>query len=222
MLNTCDGTPCGSKGTSDFPVAVAASFLLAAQASQCPTGRCRATSPWPHLPDVVWKVGHQLSWPAEGTVCPVGQLQDRRLVLTKPLRNAEYMHVAQRQGGLVELPWGKKNIRPHVIPFLRVPAGFCGSTFSFAVASPDVRGPHVLASRQTNLAKAQARRSKFAGDTWDKPLECVNQSGDSFSSRHKQKCVRCSATHVECGVDAFLAFGTRIHHPMNRHFIRST
>ena len=70
-LNLCStlaiGTPCGSKGTSDFPVAVAASFLLAAQASQCPTGRCRATPPWLHLPDVVWKVGHQLSWPAEST-----------------------------------------------------------------------------------------------------------------------------------------------------------
>ena len=127
---------------------------------------------------------------SKGYVCPVGQLQDRRLVLTEPLRNAEHMHVAQRQGGLVELPWGKKNKRPHVIHFLR-------EHLQFRCRLTRRPRPTRLASRQTNLAKAQARRSKFAGDTWDRPSKC----GDSFSSRDKQKCVRCSETHVECGVD---------------------
>ena len=158
---------------------------------------------------------------SRGYVCPVGQLQDRRLVLTEPLRNAEYMHVAQRQGGLVELPWGKKNTRLHVIPFLRVPAGFCRSTFSFAVASPDVRGPHVWPVDRPTLQRHKLVAASLLVTLGTGPRMCQPIWRQLFITSQTKMCEMLSNT-CRMWRRCFLAFGTRIHHPMNRHFIRNT
>ena len=77
---------------------------------------------------------------------------------------------------------------------MRVPAGCYGNVFSFAVAcarrlpfipSSTVGGPHVWsgASRQTNLAKAQALRDKSTVDTWDRPLSAVTNSATAGKSQ---------------------------------------
>ena len=75
----------GSKGSSDFPVAVAASFLLTAQ---CPTGMMSGYVSLAALPGCRVESRTSAVLASRGCVCPVGQLQDRRLVLTE-LRTAE-------------------------------------------------------------------------------------------------------------------------------------
>ena len=127
-------------------------------------------------------------------VCPVGHLQDRRLVLTEPLRTA------QRQGGFDGLPWGKKNTRLHVKPF------FQGSSRLLREHLQIRRRLHQTSAAHTSgpvpVDRPTLRRHKLS--QLDRPSSAVNQSGDSFSSRHKQRCVRCSATHVECGAGVVL------------------
>ena len=103
-------------------------------------------------------------------------------------------------------PGARKTHACMLYPFRGFQQASAGAPSVSPSPAPDVCGPHVWsgANRQTNLAKAEARRSKSAADTWDRPSSAVNQSSNSFSSRHKQGCVRCSATHVEYGVGVFL------------------
>ena len=132
-----------STGIWTFSQPLQRASLPAAPASQCSTGRCQPTSSLakPHECRVESRTAAVLAaWdPPRATprkagrrcVCLVVQLQDRGLGLGKlpsPLR------VAQRQGSFVGLPLHAGGGVP------RVPAGFCGSTFGFAVACS--RRPH--------------------------------------------------------------------------------
>ena len=89
------------------------------------------------------------------------------------------MHMAQRQGGLVELPWGKKNT-PTRYTLFEGSSRLLREHLQFRCRLTRRPRPTRLASRQTNLAKAQARRSKFAGDTWDRPSNVATNVATAF------------------------------------------
>ena len=126
----------------------------------------------------MWKVGHQLSWPAEGAF---DLWASSRIVgWYSPSLNEllSILHVAQKQGGFVELPWGKKNIRLHALPsrLLREHLQFRRRLYQTCAAH--MSGPG--ASRQTNLAKVRACRSKSAADTEDRPSNLLTNLATAF------------------------------------------
>ena len=136
---------------------------------------------------------------SKGCVCPVGQLQDRRLVLTEP-------HELPRDK---EVRWAALGQEKHTPACKTLFPGFqqasAGALSDSPSPAPDVRGPHVWsgASRQTNLAKAQLSQQVCCRH-FGQALERCQPIWPQLFITSQQKCVRCSATHVECGVGVVL------------------
>ena len=74
---------------SDFPVAVAASFLLGGSGNTVPYWKMSGHVSLAAPPGCRMESGTSAVLASRGCICPVGQLQERRLVLAEPLRTAE-------------------------------------------------------------------------------------------------------------------------------------
>ena len=145
---------------------------------------------------------------SRGCVCPVGQLQDRRLVLTEPLRTA------QRQGGFDGLPWGKKNKRLHVIPFFQASSRLLREHLQIRRRLHQTFAAHT--SGPVPVDRPTLRRHKFSQQVccrhFGQALEyCQPIWRQLFITSQTKMCEMFSNT-CRMWRRCCLAMGTRVHH----------